>query len=78
MPLAAFRTAYDIPEDVDIAYCHEGDITLQRRAGPNVAFFPLMAILKGGVRFPVNPIIIGPLDFMACVSTNFLPIFTEW
>jgi len=46
-PLAAFRAAYGIPEDVDIAYCHEGNITLQRHAGPNVAFFSLMAILEG-------------------------------
>ena len=40
VPLADFRTAYGIPEDVDIAYCHDGDITLQRCAGSNVAFFP--------------------------------------
>ena len=51
-PLAVFRAAYGIPEDVDIAYCHKGNITLQGRSGPNVAFFPLMAILKGGVRNP--------------------------
>ena len=40
--LANFRKAYGILRDVDIAYCHEGDIALERGFGPNVAFFPLM------------------------------------
>ena len=26
--LASFRATYGVPGDVDIAYCHEGDITL--------------------------------------------------
>ena len=38
--LASFRSAYGVPRDIDIAYCHEGDITLQRRSNSNVAFFP--------------------------------------
>ena len=61
--LASFRAAYGVPGDVDIAYCHEGDIALQRRFDPNVAFFPLMFILEGGVRFPLDPLIIGTLKF---------------
>ena len=61
--LANFREAYGVLGDVDIAYCHEGEITLQRRAGSNVVFFPLMAILEGGIRFPVDPFIIGTLRF---------------
>ena len=28
VPLADFRIAYGVPEDVDIAYCHDGDINL--------------------------------------------------
>ena len=61
--LASFRVACDIPGDVDIAYYHGGDIDLHRHIGSNVVFFPLMAILKGGVRFPVDPLIIGTLRF---------------
>ena len=61
--LATFRAAYDIPVDVDIAYCHQGDIDIQRRCGTNTIFFPLMAILKGGIRFPVDPFVIGTLRF---------------
>ena len=61
--LASFRAAYGVPGDVDIAYCHEGDIALQRRSDPNVAFFLLMSILECGVRFPLDPLIIGTLRF---------------
>ena len=58
-----FRAAYDVPEDVDIAYYHEGDIDIQRRRGVNTFFFPLMAILEGRIRFPVDPLVIGTLKF---------------
>ena len=74
-PLAAFRAVYGVLEDVDIAYCHEGDITLQRHAGPNVAFFPLMAILEGGVRFPIDPLIIGTFRFYGLCPDQLPPNF---
>ena len=77
-PLAAFRAAYGVLEDVDIAYCHACNITFQRRAGPNVAFFPLMAILEGGVRFPIDPLIIGTLRFYSLCPDQLPPTFTEW
>ena len=73
--LASFRAAYDIPGDVDIAYCHEGDIALLRHSNPNVAFFPLMPILKGGVRFPVDLLIIGTLRFYGLCPNQLLPNF---
>ena len=69
-----FRAAYGVLEDVDIAYCHEGNI-IQRRAGPNVAFFPLMAILEGGVRFPIDPLIIGTFRFYVLCPDHLLPNF---
>ena len=75
VPLADFRTAYGVPEDVDIAYCHDGDITLQRCAGSNVAFFPLMAILEGGVRFPVDPLILNTLRFYGLCPDQLPPNF---
>ena len=71
--MASFRAAYGVPGDVDIAYCHEGDITLQRRASSNVAFFPLMAILEGGVRFPVEPLIVDTLRFYGLCSDQLPP-----
>ena len=73
--LASFRAAYNIPEDVDIAYCHEGDIDIQRRHGVNTVFFPLMAILKGGVRFPVDPLVIRTLRFYGLCLDQLPPNF---
>ena len=76
-PLANFRTAYGVPEDVDIAYCHKGDITLQRCADSKVAFFPLMAILEGGVRFPVDLFIISTLRFYGLCPDQLPPNFYQ-
>lgn len=70
--LADFKATFGVHKDVDIAYCHEGDIALHRRFNPNVAFFLLMAILEGGVR-----LLVVPLGFMAFAPTNFPSIFTE-
>ena len=71
--LATFRAAYGVPEDVDIAYCHQGDIEIQRRGGVNTVFFPLMAILEGGIRFPVDPLVIGTLRFYGLYPNQLPP-----
>ena len=73
--LATFRAAYNVTEDVDIAYCHEGDIDIQRHHDVNTVFFPLMAILKGGIRFLVDPLIIGTLIFYGLCLDQFPPNF---
>ena len=75
--MASFRAAYNIPEDVDIAYCHKGDIDIQRRRGVNTIFFPLMAILEGGVRFPVDPLIISTLRFYGLCLDQLPPNFYQ-
>ena len=53
----AFKTRFNIPHDVKIAYCHEGHREEQRL--PQVVFFPLMSILEGGVRFSIDPSYLG-------------------
>ena len=73
--LAIFRIAYGVPRDVDIAYCHQGDIEIHRRCGTNTIFFPLMSILKGGIRFPVDPLVIGTLRFYSLYPYQLLPNF---
>ena len=75
--LANFREAYGVPGDVDIVYYHEGDIALEKGFGPNVAFFPLMAILEGGVRFPVDPLIICTLRFYSLCPDQLPPNFYQ-
>ena len=60
-PLAAFRQNYSVPDDVEVMYCHESEIALQR--GEGIAFFPLMSILEGGVRFPIDPLLLNALRY---------------
>lgn len=48
-------------EDVHIKYCLEGDIENDRR--PRLIFFPLMVVLKGGVKFPLDPFLLKTLNF---------------
>ena len=38
----SFKARFDIPRDVNISYCHEGDIEDQRL--PHVVFFSLVFI----------------------------------
>ena len=52
--LATFRRKFNIPDDVEVAYCHESETALHR--GHGTAFFPLMAILEGGLGSPWIPI----------------------
>ena len=73
--LATFRAAFDVPGDVDIAYWPEGDIDIQRRRGINTVFFPLMAILEGGVRFPVDPLLLSTLRFYGLCPNQLPPNF---
>ena len=68
--LTNFRVIYDVPEDVEVAYGHEGNIALERH--PQVVFFPLMAILEKGVKFPMDPLILRMLRFYG-LSPNQLP-----
>ena len=75
--LASFRVAYNVLGDVDIAYCHKGDIDLHRHHGLNTKFFPLMAILEGGVRFPIDPLIISTLRFYFLCPNQLPPNFYQ-
>ena len=59
--LATFRWKFDIPDDVEVAYCHESEIALHR--GYGTTFFPLMVILEGRVRFPVEPLLVSTLRY---------------
>ena len=45
--LTNFKSIYDVPRDVDIAYCHEGDIALQRHSNHNIVFFSFDGYFRG-------------------------------
>jgi len=59
--IESFKDRFNIPRDVNISYCHEGDTEDQRLL--HVVFFPLMSTLEGGVRFPVDPLLLRTLIF---------------
>ena len=71
--LATFRQKFDIPHDVEVAYCHESEIALHR--GGHTAFFPLMAILEGGVRFPMDPLLLDTLRYYGLCPDQLPPNF---
>ena len=41
----SFKVRFDIPHDVNISYCHEGDIEYQRL--PHVVFFSFNVYIRG-------------------------------
>lgn len=57
----AFKTRFNILQDVDIKYFPEGNI--ENDKCPRVVFFPLMAILEGEARFPTDPLLLRTLSF---------------
>ena len=71
--LATFRQNYDIPNDVEVAYCHESEIVLHR--GASTAFFLLMSILEGGVRFPIDPLLHNTLRYYGLSPDQLPPNF---
>ena len=71
--LATFRQKFDIPNDVEVAYYHESEIALHR--GANTLFFPLMAILEGKVRFPVDPPLLNTLRYYGLYPDQLPPNF---
>ena len=71
--IESFRVNYNIPRDVEISYCHKGEIVDQRL--PHVVFFPLMSILEGRVRFPVDPLLFRTLNFYGLSPDQCLPNF---
>ena len=73
--LATLKAEYGVPEDVDITYYHQGNIEIQRRRGTNIVFFPFMSILEGGIRFPIDPLVVGTLRFYGLCLDQLPPNF---
>ena len=71
--LDTFRQKFDVPGDVEVDYYHESEIALYR--GRGTAFFPLMAILEGGVRFPVDSLLINTLRYYGLCPDQLPPNF---
>ena len=72
-PLAAFRQNFSVLDDVEMAYCHESEIALHR--GASMAFFSLMSVLEGGVRFPIDPLLLNTLRYYGLSPDQLPPNF---
>ena len=73
VPLVTFRQNYSVLDDLKVMYCHESEIALHRGAG--TVFFPLMSILEGGVRFPIDPLLLNALRYYGLCSNQLPPNF---
>ena len=73
VPLANFRQNYSVPDDVEVMYCHESEIALHRGAG--TAFFLLMSIIEGRVRFPIDPLLHNALRYYGLCPDQLPPNF---
>ena len=71
--IESFKTRFNIPSDVNILYCHKDYIEYQRF--PHVVLFPLMSILEGEVRFPIDPFYLELSIFTGLALTNVYPTF---
>ena len=71
--LATFRQKFDVLDDMEVVYYHESEIALHR--GQNTAFFSLMAILEGGIRFPVDPLLVNTLRYYGLCLDQLPPNF---
>lgn len=71
--LANFRARFGIPSNGEVAYCHKDNIALERC--PQVVFFPLMSILEGGIRFPIDPLVLRKLRFYGLCRDQIPPNF---
>ena len=68
-----FKAKYNISRDIFIEYFSKGNI--EDRRVSRVVFIPLMAILKGRVRFLLNPLLLGTLKFYGFSPNQYLPNF---
>ena len=74
-PLTAFRQSFGVPDDVEMAYCHESEIALHR--GTGTSFILLMSVLEGGVRFPIDSLLLNTLRYYG-LSPDQLPPNFYW
>uniref|UniRef100_A0A2N9HAL9 Uncharacterized protein n=1 Tax=Fagus sylvatica TaxID=28930 RepID=A0A2N9HAL9_FAGSY len=68
--MALFRRLYRVPDDVGLRYVHWSD-ALPPSAGE--LLIPVVAVVEGGVRFPIDPLLADFLSYFSLSPTQVNP-----
>ena len=68
--MAVFRHVYEIPNDVGLRYVHWSDALI-----PAIRdlLLPVVAIVEGGIRFPMDPLLADFLDYLRLSPSQVNP-----
>jgi hypothetical protein len=73
--MARFRELYRVPSSIRLAYCHIKDFPVINK---DEIILPIMAVVEGGVRFPLHPLLVNFLQIvnatLSQVSVNSFQI----
>jgi hypothetical protein len=64
--MAQFRQIYCVPPSITLKYYHGDNLPLINR---DKIYLPIMAVVEGGVRFPLHPLLI---DFLHTVNASLV------
>ena len=68
--MAVFRHVYEIPDDVGLKYVHWSDALVP--AAGNL-LLPVVAIVEGGIRFPMDPLMADFLNYLGLSPSQVNP-----
>lgn len=78
--IAAFRRHFSIPDDVQLSLVGDKEVNMER-VDESIVVFPFLAIVEGGVRFPLHVILRSVLRYWGLIlsqpNVNFYRIIMD-